>query len=148
MKVILQADVKGQGKKGDIINVSDGYARNYLFKNNLAIEATASSINSIQIKKEAEEHRRKVEKAEAEALVERLKNVTLTVRIRAGENGKLFGALNTQAIADALAEQGIEIDKKKIVLKDPIKTVGEYTVEVRLMEGVAAKIYLTVSPEA
>lgn len=147
MKVILQADVKGQGKKGDIVNVSDGYARNYLFKNNLAIEATASSINSIQIKKEAEEHRRKVEKAEAEALVERLKNVTLTVKIRAGENGKLFGALNTQAIADALAEQGISLDKKKIVLAEPIKTLGTYTVTVKPYAEVSGRVVVRLVAE-
>ncbi len=147
MKVILQADVKGQGKKGDVVNVSDGYARNYLFKNNLATEATAAAVNSIRIKKEAEEHRRQVEKAEAEALVERLKNVTLTVKIRAGENGKLFGALNTQAISDALAEQGITLDKKKIVLADPIKTLGTYSVTVKPYAEVSGKVTVKLVSE-
>lgn len=147
MKVILQADVKGQGKKGDVVNVSDGYARNYLFKNNLAVEATASGINSVKLKKEAEEHRRKVEKAEAEALVERLKGVTVTVRIRAGENGKLFGALNTQAIADALGEQGIALDKKKIVLAEPIKTLGTYAITVKPYAEVSGKVTVKVIAE-
>lgn len=147
MKVILQADVKGQGKKGDIINVSDGYARNFLFKNNLAIEATAAEVNSVKIKKEAEEHRRKVEKAEAEALVARLKAVTVIVKIRAGENGKLFGALNTQAISDALNDMGIALDKKKIVLSEPIKSLGTYSVTVKPYAEVSGKVAVRVEAE-
>lgn len=146
MQVILTADVKGQGKKGDVVNVSDGYARNYLFKNGLATEATAAALNSVKIKKEADDHRRKVEHAAAVELAEKLGKTTVAVRLKVGESGKLFGALNTQAIADALGAQGIEIDKKKIVLNEPIKTLGTYTVVVKPYAEVSAK--LTVKVEA
>lgn len=144
MKVILTQDVKAQGKKGDVIEVSDGYARNFLFKNNLAIEGTASNLNSIKIKKEAEEHRRKVEKAEAEQLKLKLEAVEVTVPIKCGENGKLFGALNTQSIADALKKMDIEVDKKKIVLSEPIKALGNYVVTVKPYAEVSAKLRVKV----
>lgn len=146
MKVILKADVKGQGKKGEIINVSDGYARNFLFKNNLAAEATAATINSARISAEAAEHRKAVEKAAAIELKKRLDAESVTVKIKVGESGKLFGALNTQQIADALAEKGMTVDKKKIVIAEPIKALGRYTVTVKCYAEVSAK--LTVIVEA
>ena len=105
MKVILTADVKGQGKKNDIINVSDGYARNYLIKNKLAVEATSSMVNSLEISKKADEHRKAVEKAEAVALAQRINGMNVVVKIKVGETGKLFGSLNTQSVADALKEK-------------------------------------------
>lgn len=145
MKVILTADVKGQGKKGDVVNVSDGYARNYLFKNGLAEEATATAVNSAKIKKEADDHRRAVERAEAVALAEKLDKTEVTVKIKVGENGKLFGSLNTQAIADALSSQGLTVDKKKIVLTEPIKSLGTYTVTVKPYAEVSAKLKVNVT---
>ena len=146
MKVILKADVKGQGKKGEIINVSDGYARNFLFKNNLATEATASTLNSARISAEAAEHRKAVEKAAAQELKKKLDSETVTVKIKVGESGKLFGALNTQNIADALSAKGYEVDKKKIVIAEPIKALGRYSVTVKCYAEISAK--LTVIVEA
>ena len=144
MKVILTADVKGQGKKGDIITVSDGYARNFLFKNNLAVEGTASNVNSVNIAHAAAEHRRQVEKAEATELAKKINEPTVTVKIKVGENGKLFGALNTQNISDALAKKGYEVDKKKIVIAEPIKSLGRYTVTVKCYAEISAKLTVVV----
>ena len=144
MKVILTADVKGQGKKNDIINVSDGYARNYLIKNKLAVEATSSMVNSLEISKKADEHRKAVEKAEAVALAQRINGMNVVVKIKVGETGKLFGSLNTQSVADALKEKGVELDKKKIVINDVIKSVGTYDVVVKPYAEVSAKIKVTV----
>ncbi len=146
MKVILKADVKGQGKKGDVMNVSDGYARNYLFKNGLAVEATAAEMNSVRIAAAAAEHRKEVEKATAKELKEKLDAETVTVKIKVGETGKLFGALGNQAISDALHEKGIEVDKKKIVIAEPIKSVGRYTVTVKLYPEITAKLTVVVQP--
>ena len=144
MKVILTADVKGQGKKNDIINVSDGYARNYLIKNKLAVEATSSMVNSLEISKKADEHRKAVEKAEAVALAQRINGMNVVVKIKVGETGKLFGSLNTQSVGGALKEKGVEIDKKKIVINDVIKSVGTYDVVVKPYAEVSAKIKVTV----
>jgi large subunit ribosomal protein L9 len=144
MKVILLQDVKGQGKKGDIINVSDGYARNFLLKNKFAQEATATNVNSVSIAKKAEEHRKEVEKAEAMALAKRLNETTVTIKIKVGGNGKLFGALSSQNIADALKEQGLEVDKKKIVLTETIKSIGTYSVTVKPYAEVSAKLTVVV----
>lgn len=144
MKVILTQDVKGQGKKDDVIDVSDGYARNFLIKNKLAVEATSAMINSIKIKKAADEHRRAEEKAAALELAKKISGTTVAVKIKVGETGKLFGALNTQAIADALKEAGYDIDRKKIVLPDVIKTVGVYEITVKPYAEVSAKIKVSV----
>lgn len=146
MKVILLKDVKGQGKKDDIIDVSDGYARNFLLKNGLAKEATSTNVNSVNISKKAEEHRKAVEKAEAMELAKKINDISVTVKIKVGETGKLFGALNTQAISDALKVQhNIDIDKKKIVLADPIKLVGTYTVVIKPYAEVSAKLKVIVA---
>lgn len=147
MKVILKADVKGQGKKGEIINVSDGYARNFLFKNNLAAEATASVVNSARISAEAAEHRKAVEKAAAQELKAKLDAETVTVKIKVGESGKLFGALNTQNISDALAKKGYEVDKKKIVISEPIKSLGRYSVTVKCYAEISAKLTVVVEAQ-
>lgn len=144
MKVVLTADVKGQGKKNDIINVSDGYARNFLIKNKLAVEATPSMINSLEISKKADEHRKSVERAEATELSKRMNGLNVTVKIKVGETGKLFGSLNTQNVADALAKAGYEVDKKKIVLSEIIKSVGTYDVTVKLYPEISTKIKVTV----
>ena len=144
MKVILLKDVKGQGKKNDVIEVSDGYGRNFLIQNGLATVATSTQVNSINISKAAEEKRKAAEKAEAIKLAKELETKTVVVEIKTGETGKLFGALNTQAIADALKKQGVDIDKKKIVLSDPIKSVGEYTITVKPYAEVSAKLKVIV----
>lgn len=147
MKVILKADVKGQGKKGEVINVSDGYARNFLFKNGLAEEATASGMNAVRLAAEAAEHRKAVEKAAALDLKKQLDQTTVTVKIKVGESGKLFGALNTQAISDALNQMGITLDKKKIVIAEPIKALGRYTVTAKLYPEIAAKLTVVVEAQ-
>lgn len=144
MKVVLLQDVKGQGRKNDVINVSDGYARNFLIKNKLAIEATSTMVNSLDISKKADEHRRAVEKAEAQALAKKIAGMVVSVKIKVGETGKLFGALNTQAVADALEKAGVSVDKKKIVLGEVIKSVGVYDVTVRLYPEVSTQIKVSV----
>ena len=144
MKVILTKDVKAQGKKGDVIDVSDGYARNYLFPNGLAEPATSSALNSIKISREAEARRRKIEHDEAVELCKRLAGLTVTVKIKTGANGKLFGALNTAAVSDALKEMGIELDKKKIVIPEPIKALGHYTIIIKPFAEVQGKLNVNV----
>ena len=145
MKVLLLQDVKGQGKKGELIDVNDGYARNFLIKKKFAVEATASVINETKQKKAAEEKRRKDEYDNAVAQSKMLKGLAVDVRIRCGENGKLFGAVTAKEISERLAEIGYDIDKKKILLSDPIKAVGSYPVEIRLMAGVNTQINVKVS---
>ncbi len=147
MKVILLKDVKAQGKNGDIVEVSDGYARNYLFPNNLAKPATATALNSIKIAKEAEVRRRKIEHDEAVELCKKLAGLTVTVKIKTGANGKLFGALNTAAVSDALKEMGIELDKKKIVIAEPIKSLGRYTLTIKPFAEVSGKLNVNVVAE-
>ncbi len=148
MKVILKADVKGSGKKGDVIEVSDGYARNFLLKKGLAEPATASGINEISQRKTADAfHKAENEKA-LKALAKELNGKEVTVSIRAGENGKVFGSVTTLQVASALEALGYEVDKKKIAFKENIKTLGAFEAEVRLMEGVTAKIVVNVIPLA
>lgn len=145
MKVILLSDVKGQGKKGEIVNVSDGYARNYLFPRNLAQEATAQNLNSAQVKQEAAAHKKEVEKKNAEQLAKQLENKGISIRAKCGSTGRLFGAITNAEIAEALNEQlGLALDKKKVALQNPIKELGEYTVSVKLYAGVQATIKVKV----
>lgn len=147
MKVILLKDVKGLGKARDIKEVSDGYARNCLIKQGLAEEATAVKINSLNIKKGAEEFHRQ---EEIKALKEQAKNLNgknVTLKIKCGENGKIFGSVTTKEIADAINELGFNVDKKKVLLKDAIKNLGEYTVEVKFLPEVLAKVKVTVIAE-
>ena len=148
MKVILKHDVKGTGKKGDILDVSDGYAKNFLLKKGLAEQASSVAVNSLKLQKEAEERRRAEEAAAIRALAKTMDKSKVTLSIKCGENGKVFGSVTSREIAAKLAELGYDVDKKKIVLKDPIKTVGDYTIEIRLMEGVSAKVFVSVVPEA
>lgn len=148
MKVILKQDVKGTGKKGDILDVSDGYAKNFLLKKGLAEQASSVAVNSLKLQKEAEERRRAEEAAAIRALAKTMDKSKVILSIKCGENGKVFGSVTSREIAAKLAELGYDVDKKKIVLKDPIKTVGDYTIEIRLMEGVSAKVFVSVVPEA
>lgn len=149
MKVILLEDVRGSGKKGDIINASDGYARNYLFPKKLAQEATAANLNAIERQKAAATHRRETERQEALELKKKFAAMKVTVRVRAGENGKLFGAVTNQEIADALAAAyGLQIDRRKILLPDGgIKQTGPAQCEVRLFPEISATLKLDVEPK-
>lgn len=145
MKVILKADVKGTGKKGDIVEVSDGYGKNFLVKKGLAEVATASGINEVNQKKASEAYRKAEELKAQQALAAALNGKTVVVKIKVGENGKVFGSATAQHVAQALFEMGYEVDKKKIRM-DTIKTLGATQAEIRLMEGVSAAV--TVSVEA
>ncbi len=148
MKVILSEDVKGKGKKGQMIEVSDGYGRNFLLARGLAVEANAANINVMKTKKDAEDARKAKELAEAKVLAEKLSKTSLTIKIKAGENGKLFGAVSNKDISDELKRQlGIDVDKKKIVLHDVIKNVGTFEVQAKLYNEVSAKFNVTVAGE-
>ncbi len=147
MKVILKQDVKGTGKKGEILDVSDGYAKNFLLKKGLAEQASSVALNSLKLQQEAEARKRAEEIREIRELAQKMDKSKVSVTIKCGENGKVFGSVTAKEIASRLADLGFDVDKKKILLKDSIKTVGDYTVEVRLMEGVSAKIFVSVLPE-
>ena len=147
MKVILKQDVKGTGKKGDVLEVSDGFAKNFLFKQGLAEQASATALNSLKLQQAAQARRKAEEERAIRELAKRIDKTNVSVSIKCGENGKVFGSVTSKEIAARLAELGHDVDKKKIVLKDPIKNVGEYPVEIRLMEGVSAKITVSVIPE-
>ena len=145
MKVIFLQDVKGQGKKGDMKEVSDGYARNYLLPRNLATQATADNLNALKIKEKAAAAKAAKEKALAEENAKKLEGVQVIIRAKAGSSGKLFGAVTSAEIAEALKEQyGIDIEKNKIVQGDPIKTYGAYTVKAKLGYEVSGNVNLLV----
>ena len=145
MKVILQQDVKGQGKKGELKEVSDGYARNFLFPKKLAVEATADNINTMKLQEKAKQAQMAKEKAEAKENAEKLKECTVKISAKAGSNGKLFGAVTSKEISDALAAQfNIEIEKNKIVQAEPIKTYGSFEVKVKLGHEISATLKVMV----
>ena len=145
MKVILLQDVKGKGKKGQMIEVSDGYARNFMLPKKLAIEATPDAINTMRMNDKATQERIAKEKAEALAISKQLREMTLTVTAKGGGAGRLFGSVTNQEIADALAKQsGIKLDKRKIVLSDPIKSVGTYTVQCKLGYEITAPLSVKI----
>ena len=139
MKVILLADVKGTGKKGDVVEVSDGYGKNFLIKKGLAKAGTASNIHEAAQKKASQEFHKAEEVKALKTLAADLDGKTVSVKIKTGENGKLFGSVTSANVAAALAEAGYNIDKKKIKM-DNVKTLGAFEAEIRLMEGVTAKI--------
>jgi len=145
MKVLLIKEVKSLGKAGDIKEVADGYARNYLIKNGLAEVATTTNVNVAKMQQQALEHHRAEERAQAQNLAKQLEQATVTVGVKVGANGKLFGAVNTQNIADGLHKAGFDIDKQKIVLAEPIKSIGKHTVTVKLYAGISAKLNVVVS---
>jgi len=145
MKVILLQDVKGKGKKGQMIEVSDGYARNFMLPKKLAQEATADAINTMRMNDKATAERIAREKAEALALSKQLRELTLVVTAKGGGAGKLFGSVTSQEIADALkAKTGIALDKRKIVIADPIKNVGTYTVTCKLGYEITAPLTVKI----
>lgn len=145
MKVIFLEDVRGKGKKGEMKEVSDGYARNYLLPRRLATEATADNMNSFKLKEKAKAARAAREKALAEENARLLEGVVVIIRARAGQGGKLFGAVTSQEISDALKEQhGIVIEKNKIVQEAPIKQFGSYEVKARLGSEISGSINIQV----
>lgn len=145
MKVILTADVKGQGKKDQIVNVSNGYARNFLFPKKLAVPADAGALNDVKNKEASKQHKIDVEKAQAMETAEKLKSITLTFVYAAGPDKRLYGSVTAKDIADALAkEHGITIDKRKITLAEPIKSFGSFKADVRLFTGVDGVINVSV----
>ena len=144
MKVIFLKDVKGSGKKGEIAEVSDGYARNFLIKKGLAEEATAVKINSLNIKKGAEDFHRQEEIKALKEEAKKLNGTQITLKIKCGENGKVFGSVTAKEIADELTVLGYTVDKKRVILKDPIKLLGVYAVDVKFLPDVIAKIKVEV----
>lgn len=148
MKVILQQDVRGQGKKGQMIEVSEGYARNYLLPRKLAIAATADAINTMNLKEKARLAEEARLKAEAEATVEKLKECMVKLTAKAGNGGRLFGAVTTKEISEGLAKQfSVEIPKQKLVLDDPIKAFGTYQIKAKLGYDVTGTVYVSVYEE-
>ena len=146
MKVIFNTDVRGQGKKGEMKEVSDGYARNYLLPRKLASEATADAINALKLKEKAKAAQMAKEKALAEENAKRLSGVVVQISARAGQGGRLFGAVTSQEIADALREQhGIELEKNKIVQAEPIKQFGSFEVKAKLGYEVSGTINVLVT---
>ena len=148
MKVILKQDIKGKGKRGQMIEVSDGYARNYMLPRKLAVEATADNVNTMRMTDKANQERRQKEREEAFAFSNRMKDMVVVVRAKGGGAGRLFGSITTQEIADAIkAQEGIDIDKRKIVLDGQIKTVGDYKVKVKLGYEITAELKLRVEEQ-
>lgn len=148
MKVIFNTDVRGQGKKGEMKEVSDGYARNYLLPRKLAVEATPDNLNAYNLKEKAKAKQLAEDKALAQANAKKLEGVTVTIRARAGSGGRLFGAVTSKEISDALREQhSIDIEKNKIVQSDPIKTFGSFTVKAKLGFEISGNINVLVIEE-
>ena len=147
MKVLLLKDVKGTGKEGDIVNVSDGYARNFLIPKKLAVPADAGNINAANLRKSAAAHRIEVQRKNAKALASDMSDLTVRISAKAGENGKLFGSITANQIADALKEQyDITVDRKKIRIPEPIKTTGVAEVSAHMFENTDAKFKVEVVP--
>ena len=147
MKVILLQDVKGQGKKGEVVDVNEGYARNFLVKKGLAEVATPSKLNDLNQKKSSADFHKAEELKATRQLAEEIKGKTFIVKIKAGQNGKVFGSVTGSNISDALMQAGYEVDKRKIVLPQPIKMLGTYDIDLKLMEGVTSKIIIVVEAE-
>ena len=145
MKVILKADIKGVGKKDEVINASDGYARNFLFPKNLAVEANNENMLKLKAKQNSAKFQKDQEKEEAMKTADKLSKILLKIQVKAGENGKIFGGVSSKEIAQELEKQyKIVVDKKKIDLKETIKTLGMQTIEIKLFEGVIGKLKIDV----
>ena len=145
MKVILLSDIKGVGKKDQVIEASDGYARNFLFPKKLAVEANSTNMNNLKAKQESNQYRKDVEKQEAKKIAEKLKGIMLKVRVKAGENGKIFGGVTSREIAEGLKKDyNIVINKKKNMLADTVKTLGTIKVDIKLYEGVTGKLKVDI----
>lgn len=148
MKVILTQDIKSVGKKGQIIDASDGYARNFLLPKKMAVIADATNLNELKTKQDANKYKHDMTMANAKELSEKMKNFELVFKIKAGENGKIFGSITSKDIATELAKKYfVEVDKKKICLDDAIKTLGVYNIEIKLFEGVTGVLKVNVVAE-
>lgn len=147
MRVILKAEVRGLGRTGEIKDVADGYARNYLLPKGLAIEATGGTLKLLAQERESEKTKKDRAHQEAEALATRLRDVTLVFKLKAGEQGKTFGSVTAKEVADALKKEvKAEIDKTKVVLHEPLRSLGVHTVEVRLLSDVRANVTVAIEP--
>ena len=141
MKVILLDNIKGVGKKDEVINASDGYARNFLFPKKLALEATKDNLVKLKAKQDSNQHKKDLEKAKAIEIANKLKEIVLKIEVKAGDNGKIFGGVTSKEISENLTTQyNIDVDKKKIVLKETIKVLGTVNVDIKLYEGVLATL--------
>ena len=148
MKVILLQDIKNVGKKDDIINANDGYARNFLFPKNLAIEANKDNLLKLQAKMDSQKHKKNLEIEEFKKQADKIKDMVLEVKAKAGANGKIFGGVTSKEISEELKKQyKMEIDKKKIILKETIKSIGRFSVDVKFGDGINAELELNVKPE-
>ena len=148
MKVILQQDVKGQGKKGQLVEVAEGYARNFLLPRKLAVPATADAMNTMRLQEKAKRAEEARQRAEALEIVEKLKNSPVKIAARAGANGKLFGAVTSKEVSDALqAQYGIDLGKQKIVMDEPIKAYGSYQLKAKLGFEISGTVYVMVVEE-
>ncbi len=148
MKVILKADIKGVGKKDEIINASDGYARNFLFPKQLAIEANNENLSKLKAKQDSNKYKKDQEKEEAETVAEKLSKITLDMKVKAGENGKIFGGVSSKEIAQELEKKyNIVVNKKKIELKETIKTLGVTNIKIKLFEGVIGNVKINIISE-
>lgn len=145
VKVILKTDIKGVGKKDEIINASDGYARNFLFPKKLAVEANNENISKWKAKQQSAQYQKQQEKEEAMKIADKLSKISIRIQVKAGENGKIFGGVSSKEISELLEKQyQIRVDKKKIDLKEPIKTLGIRTVEIKLFEGIIGKVKVDI----
>ena len=145
MKVILLDNIKGVGKKDEIINSSDGYARNFLFPKKLAVEANNENMNKLKAKKQSEQYKKDVEKENAQKIAKQLDEIILNIKVKAGENGKIFGGVTSKEISEELKKQyKIDVDKKKIVLNENIKNIGSFDINIKLYEGVLGKLKVKV----
>ena len=147
MKVILKQDIKGVGKKDQVVNAADGYARNFLFPKNLAVPADSGNMNNLKAKNESIQYRKGEDLKEAKEIAEKMKKITLKIAVKAGDNGKLFGAVTAKEITESLKnDYKIDVDKKKILLSESIKVAGTTRVEIKLNEGVMASVLVMVVP--
>lgn len=148
MKVILKQDIKGVGKKDQIINANDGYARNFLFPKNLAVPADKGNMTNLQSKQSSEQHRKNLEKEAAIETKKKIEDISLKIQVKSGENGKVFGSVTSKEIGENLDKQyKIKVDKKKIILQEPIKNLGTFNIEIKLYDGVNAKLKMNVIGE-
>ncbi|HBH87353.1 MAG TPA: 50S ribosomal protein L9 [Syntrophaceae bacterium] len=148
MKIILKENVDSLGKAGEMIKVADGYARNYLIPKGLAVEASSRSMKALEHEKNRIMQKNETERKKAEAMVEKMKGVTCTISRRVGEQDKLFGSVTTKDIEQSLIEQGMEIDRKMIILEEPIKSLGEFPVKIKFQPGITTEITITVVGES
>ena len=146
MKVILLQDIKGVGKKDEIINASDGYARNFLFPKKMAIPADEWNMARLQSKKDSQEYKKELERKDAKQVKSKIENIVLEIKVKAGENGKIFGGVTSKEISEELKNKyDIKVDKKKVMLKETIKTLGRFNIEIKLYEDITANLVLQIN---